>query len=169
MMHYLIPTNLETERLILRPFREDDWASLHEYFSDETCMRYTNGHPFTKDESRLKLKNLMDHWDIHKYGSYALEEKESKKLVGIAGLDYPPDWPEPEIQWGLLQKFWGKGYASEEVREIKKMTAHYLPQLSLISLIHPHNTNSANLAKAVGAKYEKEYAFRGDTWWIFRH
>jgi RimJ/RimL family protein N-acetyltransferase len=71
------------------------------------------------------------------------------------GLDFPNDWPEPEIQWGLARRYWGMGYASEGVRAIKKMTAHYLPELSLISLIHPENTNSLTLAKAVGASFER--------------
>jgi predicted glycosyltransferase len=41
------------------------------------------------------------------------------------------------------------------------MAAQYLPDLSLISLIHPDNANSINLAKAVSAYFEKEYDFRG--------
>jgi hypothetical protein len=49
------------------------------------------------------------------------------------------------------------------------MWAEYLPELSLISLIHPDNTNSMNLAKAVGAYFEREYEFRGDKWSIYRH
>ena len=98
-----------------------------------------------------------------------MEEKAGKKVIGIAGLDYPNDWPEPEIQWGLSRRYWGKGYASEAVRAIKKLTAEYLPDLALISLIHPANSNSINLAKAVGAIFEKEYFFRNDTWNIYRH
>lgn len=40
------------------------------------------------------------------------------------------------------------------------MTAEYLPTLPLISLIHSENSNSINLAKAVGAYFEKEFFFR---------
>jgi hypothetical protein len=49
------------------------------------------------------------------------------------------------------------------------MAAEYVPRLSLISLIHPENSNSIALAKAVGARLEREQVFRGDTWLIFRH
>jgi RimJ/RimL family protein N-acetyltransferase len=91
------------------------------------------------------------------------------KVIGIAGLDYPNDWPEPEIQWGLSRKFWGQGYASEAARAVKEMAANHLPDLSLISLIHPENQNSINLAKVLGAQFEREYYFRDDNWHIYRH
>jgi RimJ/RimL family protein N-acetyltransferase len=71
-------------------------------------------------------------------------------------MDYPNDWPEPEIQWGLSRKYWGMGYASEGVRAVKRMALRYVPEISLISLIHPDNTNSVNLEKAVGAFFYRE-------------
>jgi RimJ/RimL family protein N-acetyltransferase len=80
---------------------------------------------------------VLGHWQLRNYGSYALEEKKLNRVIGIAGLDYPSDWLEPEIQWGLAKEFWGKGYASEVVRAIKNMAARYVPDISSISLIHP--------------------------------
>jgi RimJ/RimL family protein N-acetyltransferase len=90
-------------------------------------------------------------------------------VLGITGLDFPNDWPEPEIGWGLSYEHWGQGYASEAAKAVKKMADQYLPDLSLISLIHPNNTNSINLAKAVGAHFEREHQFRGEGWSIYRY
>jgi RimJ/RimL family protein N-acetyltransferase len=168
-MNYLIPELLETDRLILRMFRENDWKDLHQYYSDEVCTRYTIGRTLTEGETWRAMASLIGHWQLRQYGSYALENKADHTVLGIAGLDYPIDWPEPEIQWGLCRDYWGQGYASEAVRAIKQMAAHYLPDLSLISLIHPANINSINLAKAVGAHFEREYDFRGGIWSIYRH
>jgi RimJ/RimL family protein N-acetyltransferase len=168
-MNYLIPELLETDRLILRMFRENDWKDLHQYYSDEVCTRYTIGRTLTEGETWRAMASLIGHWQLRQYESYALENKADHTVLGIAGLDYPIDWPEPEIQWGLCRDYWGQGYASEAVRAIKQMAAHYLPDLSLISLIHPANINSINLAKAVGAHFEREYDFRGGIWSIYRH
>ena len=168
-MNYLIPEHIETERLNLRLFQESDWKDIHEYYGDPECARYTSGKALTENESSQKMSALMGHWVLRNYGSYAMEEKSVGKVIGVAGLDFPNDWPEPEIQWGVTRQYWGKGYASEAVRAVKRMAARYLPDLSLISLIHPNNTNSSNLARAVGASFEKEYFFRGDTWHIYRH
>ena len=168
-MKYLIPEFLETDRLALRIFRENDWKDLHAYYSDEACTRYTIGRTLTEGETWRAMASLIGHWQLRQYGSYALENKVDHRVLGFAGLDYPIDWPEPEIQWVLCRTYWGKGYASEAVRAIKKMTDQYLPDLSLISLIHPENTNSIKLAEAVGAHFEREYDFRGGKWLIYRH
>jgi RimJ/RimL family protein N-acetyltransferase len=168
-MNYLTPESLQTDRLLLRMFQEDDWRDLHKYYSDEACMRYTVGRALTEGETWRAMAAMIGHWQLRRYGSYALEEKSNGQVIGVAGLDYPNDWPEPEIKWGLIRDFWGKGYASEAVRGIKKMWIEHLPELRLISLIHPQNANSINLAKAVGAYFERDHEFRGDTWSIYRH
>ena len=166
---YLIPVELETDRLLLRMFRQEDWKDIHEYYGDAECATYTSGKALNEHESWQKMAAILGHWQLRNFGSYAMEEKKLNRVIGIAGLDYPSDWPEPEIQWGLAKKFWGKGYASEAVRAIKQMASQYIPKISLISLIHPENTNSSNLAKAIGAHFEKEYFFRNGTWHIYRH
>lgn len=168
-MKYIIPELLETERLKLRMFAEKDWKDMHDYFSDPECMRYTSGRQFSENESWQKVAALSGHWNLRGYGSYALEEKATGKVIGVAGLDYPLEWPEPEIGWGLASAFWGKGYASEAVKKIKKMTVDVIPEMRLISLIFKNNSNSINLANAVGAIFEKEIQFRNETALIFRH
>jgi RimJ/RimL family protein N-acetyltransferase len=168
-MKYLIPEGLETNRLILRMFRLEDWINIHEYYSDPECTKYTSRRPLNESESWQKMAALVGHWQLRGYGSYAMEDKKMKRVIGVVGLDYPNDWPEPEIQWGLARRFWGMGYAAEGARAVKRMTLDYLPELSLISVIHPDNLNSINLAKALGASFESEYYFRDDTWHIYRH
>lgn len=167
--NYLIPTQLNTDRLCLRMFCHDDWRDIFEYYGDAECARYTSGKALTEHECWQKMAANIGHWQLRNYGSYAIEEKTLKRVIGIAGLDYPTDWPEPEIQWGLAKKFWGKGYAIEAIRAVKEMTKQFIPDISLISLIHPDNSNSSNLAKAVGAHFEKEIFFRNGTWHIYMH
>ncbi len=168
-MSLLIPVSLETERLNLRMFKESDWRDMHEYYGDAECTKYTSGRALKENESWQKVAALLGHWQMRNYGPYAIEEKTTGKVIGVTGLDYPLDWPEPEIQWGLSRAYWGKGFASEAVKAVKKMADRYIPELSLISLIHPENANSSNLAKAVGAYFEKEYFFRDAVWHIYRH
>jgi len=166
---YLIPTQLQTDRLLLRMFEPDDWRDIHEYYGDASCATYTSGKALTEHETWQKMAAILGHWQLRKYGSYAMHEKELNRVIGVAGLDYPSDWPEPEIQWGLAKRFWGRGYASEAVRAVKEMTRQCVPETSLISLIHPDNANSSNLAKAVGAKFERKIRFRNGVWDIYRH
>ncbi len=54
MTKYLIPENIETERLILRTFKEEDWKDLYHYYSDAECMKYTVGRALADWETELK-------------------------------------------------------------------------------------------------------------------
>ncbi|MBT1700254.1 GNAT family N-acetyltransferase [Fulvivirgaceae bacterium PWU4] len=168
-MNYSTPVILETPRLYLRQPREDDWRQLHAYYGDAECMKYTAGKAMTEWESWRKLASLIGHWQMRKYGSYALEERSTGNVIGVAGIEFPMGWPDPEIQWGLSRDFWRKGYASEAVKAIKNMADEFVPTLPLISIIHPGNVNSTHVARAAGASFEREFLFRDDTWHIYRH
>lgn len=166
---FRVPTQIETKRLLLRQFEENDWTRLHKYYSDEIATKYTVGKPLSEGESWSAMASMIGHWHIHGYGPYAIEEKESQTVIGVAGFWYPGDWPEPEIKWGLVRHYWGKGYASEAARSVLSVAAKSIPDISLISLIHSQNIPSINLARALGAVFEKEFTFRASSFHIYRH
>jgi RimJ/RimL family protein N-acetyltransferase len=168
-MSYLIPSKLETERLILREFKETDWVDLHQLYSDPECTRYTIQRTLTEGESWRTMATMIGHWAIRGYGPYAVEEKSTGRVMGPVGLWYPNDWPEPEIKWALSRNYWHQGYASEAARAVKKMAASHMPETSLISLIFAENEPSIKLALAIGAEFEKEIEFRDVVAHIFRH
>ena len=168
-MKYLIPDKIESNRLILRIFKEADWRDLHHYYSDIECTRYTLGQALTEGETWRTMAGMIGHWTMRGYGPYALQEKKSGKVIGISGLWYPNDWPELEIKWGLIKSYQGKGFASEAARRIKVMTKEFLPQTSLISLIHSKNEASIKLALSIGCRFEKKIKFRENIWSIYRH
>ena len=168
-MSYLIPEKIETSRLVLRCFKEDDWLDLHRLYSDPECTRYTIQRTLTEGESWRTMATMIGHWQIRGYGPYAVEDKATGKVMGPVGLWYPNDWPEPEIKWALASGYWGCGYASEAARAVKQVAAEYMPETSLISLIFSDNQPSIKLAEAIGATFEREFEFRGQTAHIFRH
>ena len=168
-MELRVPKKLETNRLILRQFKNDDWKDLHAYYSDETATKFTVGKAFTEGETWRLMASIIGHWQLRSYGPYAVEEKATGKVIGNVGFWYPIDWPSPEILWGLAQEFWGKAYASEAVRAVQAIGKEYLPDISFISMIHKDNTASIKLAEAIGAKYEKEMEFKGDSVNVYRH
>ena len=168
-VEYLIPTELITERLVLRIFKENDSRDLHRYYSDEVCIKYTSGRVLTENESWKEVAVRAGHWILRGYGPYAIEEKSSGKVIGIVGLYYPNEWPEPEMTWHLVRSCFGKGYASEGAKAVLKMKKKFLPNMSLISLIHPENKASIKLALALEARFEKSIAFRNSEWNMYRH
>jgi RimJ/RimL family protein N-acetyltransferase len=168
-MDYLIPEIIETNRLILRTFKDDDWSDLHELYSDSECTKYTIQKILTEGETWRTMAGMIGHWQLRGYGPYAVENKHTGKVMGPVGLWYPNDWPEPEIKWAISRANWGQGFASEAAWAVKQMAVNYIPELSLISLIYSGNERSKKLAVTLGAKLEKEIEFRGQTAHIYRH
>ena len=168
-MTNIVPKEIETERLNLRQFRDDDWQDLHRYYSDENATKYTVSRSFTEGDTWRALCSMLGHWTIRKYGPYAIEEKKSSRVIGIVGFWFPNDWPSPEIKWALAPEYWGKGFAKEAATAVQQVGRKHMPEIPLISLIHSKNEASKKLAVALGAKFDREIVFRNATFEIYRH
>jgi RimJ/RimL family protein N-acetyltransferase len=105
---------LETERLILRMWREEDFESYAHICADPQVMRHLNqGKPLTRLEAWRHMAFLVGHWHLRGYGHWAVEEKASGNLAGRIGFLNPEGWPGFEVGWTLGREYWGKGYATE--------------------------------------------------------
>lgn len=165
----LVPLELETRRLQLRQLEAHDATALHAYYGDAGSTRYTYGRALSASGTWHAVAGMAGHWQLRGYGPYALVAKADAAVIGVAGLWYPPDWPEPEIKWALVPARQGQGYASEAARAVRAMARQHLPELRLISFIDARNEASIRLALAVGARLEREVEFRGGPWHIYRH
>ena len=168
-MSFLVPTQLETERLILRQFKEDDLEDVHLYFSDPIAIKFTVVNSFSRLDTWRDLCVKIGHWQVKGYGPYAMVEKQSNRVIGISGFWFPYDWPEAEIMWALVRERWGKGFATEASLAVQATARKYMPDLPLISFIHSDNQRSINLALRLGATFERETTFRNGLWHIYRH
>jgi RimJ/RimL family protein N-acetyltransferase len=122
---------LETPRLLLRSFEQDDvdaWARIMRkpevmrYMGDGARYRVKRAAAgvlarFSDLESRNAVSTLTRHWAKYGFGEWAVEERESGSLIGKVGFIYQSDWEaEPtktEIGWSLAPESWGRGYATE--------------------------------------------------------
>jgi RimJ/RimL family protein N-acetyltransferase len=163
----LIPSSLETPRLTLRQFQEEDWDALHRIFEDEECVRYTIGAPLERWQTWRTLAGYIGHWQLRGYGPYAVVERSTGTVVGPVGLWYPGEWPEPELKWCLARRFWGRGYATEAAAAVKAMAPRELGWHRLISLILPENERSKAVARRLGGRHERTIPFRGGHGEIF--
>jgi RimJ/RimL family protein N-acetyltransferase len=165
----LIPLRLQTPRLTLRTFDEQDWDALHAIFEDEECVRYTIGVPLERWQTWRTLAGYLGHWQLRGYGPYAVVERPAGTMMGAVGLWCPGEWPEPEIKWCLARRFWGQGYATEAAAAVKAMAARELGWQRLISLILPENERSKAVARRLGGRYERTIPFRGGHAEIFAY
>jgi len=114
---------LETARLLLRRFTEDDVDNLAELDSDPDVMRFINGGRSTPREEIESdvLPGFLGYYErFSGYGFWAAVEKSSGRFVGWfhfrPAADASPD--EVELGYRLRRSAWGKGYATEGSRAL---------------------------------------------------
>jgi RimJ/RimL family protein N-acetyltransferase len=114
---------LETERLALRRFTEDDVENLVELDSDPAVMRFINGgRPTPRQEIESDvLPRFLDYYErFAGYGFWAAVEKSTGRFVGWFHFR-PVDGAnadEIELGYRLCKSAWGKGYATEGSRAL---------------------------------------------------
>lgn len=145
---------LETDRLLMRMWGNDDFEAYFQICSDPEVMRYLGGKTFDRLEAWRHMAFIVGHWQLRGYGHWAVEEKASGELVGRIGFLNPEGWPAFELGWTLARKFWGRGYASEGARRALAYAFDELGKDHVISLIDPQNQNSIKVAERLGERLE---------------
>ena len=150
---------LETENLILRPFKDDD---VDDYFGvlDSPEVRRWLHIPESLDRSDAwqQMAWFVGQWELRGTGHWALEEKKSGQFVGRAGLHRPErhDWPGVEVGWLLHPDYWGRGYATEAGAVAVRYGFEELQVDKLFSCILPENHRSQAVAKRLGFEFLEE-------------
>jgi len=152
---------LETDRIILRMWRNEDFAAYEKMCADPEIMKYLGGRTFDRLEAWRHMAFLVGHWQLLGFGHWAVEEKESGKFIGRLGFLNPEGWPGFEIGWTLAREAWGKGYATEGARRALDYAFHDLNKDHVISLIHPENKNSIRVAERLGETLEGQTELLG--------
>jgi RimJ/RimL family protein N-acetyltransferase len=165
---------LETERLTLREFTEDDAERLFALDTDPDVMRYIGPFmPKSVDESRAKIRS----W-IEKYysagrglGVWAAIEKSTGEFLGWFCLRPGSDWVFAHLSgWGpddlemgyrLHKAAWGKGYATEASRAIVRKAFTELDAKRIVSSALLSNVASWRVMEKVGLKRVQQFPLPG--------
>jgi RimJ/RimL family protein N-acetyltransferase len=140
---------LETERLILRGWEEQDFEPLAAIHADPEVMTFL-GPVQERGDAWRSLSGLIGHWVLRGYGKWAVERKSDGAMLGRVGLINPEGWPGVEVGWTLGKQYWGKGYASEAAEAAIRYGFLTQPLDKIISCIAPENFPSQAVAKRVG-------------------
>jgi RimJ/RimL family protein N-acetyltransferase len=109
-------TAIETQRLILRGWRESDATPFHAMCNDAEVMRYL-GPPLSREDAEAAATRQNGFIASHGYCFWAVERKTDGAFLGFCGLKPgPQDTPladQVEIGWRLARNAWGQGYARE--------------------------------------------------------
>ena len=150
---------LTTERLLLRQWRDDDvddWAALN---ADPAVREFFDG-VLTREQALGSMNHFRDQLAARGWGWWAVEERATGRLAGMAGLD-PVDEEVPfegvEIGWRLARWAWGRGYATEAARAVVAygFEVQGLPEILAIAAVG--NVRSHAVMRKLGMVLDREF------------
>ena len=147
---------IETERLILRGHRPDDFADSLALWTDPEVTRFIGGKPSTREEVWSRLLRYAGHWALLGFGYWVVTEKETGRFLGEVGFaDFrreiePSLDGVPEIGWVIAPSSQGRGYATEAVRAAIAWSEEHLGSPRTACIIAPENQPSIRVAEKCG-------------------
>ena len=158
----LIPTEITTERLLMRQWRTDDFEPFAKIMANTDVVKYLgDGKPLTRPLAWRQMAMWAGHWALRGYGNYALELKATGTFIGRAGPWFPDGWPGLEIGWLISPQYRGNGYATEAGLASLKACREQLRAERVISLIRPENQASIRVAEKLGGTIESRMELMG--------
>lgn len=152
--------SLETDRIILRSWKDSDLLPFAEMSQDHEVMRYFPD-LLTQSESH-ELAHLMQRF-IKKqgWGFWALELKETHEFIGFTGLHHQPtrfDFsPCTEIGWRLKRSAWGRGLAFEAASASLNFGLNTLNLTEIVAFTAQLNIPSQKLMQRLGMHKVKSF------------
>ncbi len=131
--------------------------------SDPITLKYFP-RTFTEAESRASFERIKSFLELHEFGLWGAEEKETEKFMGFIGLSEQnvkgiSFTPCIEIGWRLDKEFWGKGYATEGAEAVLKFGQDSLHLTEIYSYTSRINLPSINVMRKIGLRARPEFDF----------
>jgi len=146
-----------TERLVLRPFCDDDFPAVHAYGSDPEVVRFLPWGPNTEDDTRAFVSRTIEQraanpridWD------FAVTTKSDGALIGGCGI-YVRNRGNREAELGYCyaRSVWGRGYATEAARAVIGFGFATLGMHRIVATCDVENVASARVLAKSGMQYE---------------
>ena len=140
---------LETDRLILRAPRAEDFDTLAEIW--RTDRGQFIGGPFDEEAAWLDFAQCVAGWVLWGAGYWTVVQKSDSTVVGLVGFGWEVTDAERELGWLFVKEAEGKGLAFEASQAALDYAFGTLGLRTLISSVDKANVRSIALAKRLGA------------------
>jgi RimJ/RimL family protein N-acetyltransferase len=159
---------LETERLILRDWREADWQPFFRHTNTPAVMRWLGGPLDEAGQAKMRDRlPLVAHEHGHCF--WVVERKPdgghlAGELIGFCGLKRANMAGGPigdfEVGWRLREDAWGQGYAKEAARASLDAAFGHFAAPEVVALTLSENIASWGLMERLGMHRRPELDFR---------
>ena len=142
----MIPVPIETGRLLIRPFADEDVEPVMALFTDPVVMQYISLRGKTVPEL---LDEYRRRYEERGYTFWALCERDGP-LVGDVGFGTYDATGDPELGYTLAPQAWGRGYAAEAGRACADALFAHLPHDRIVAMVDTRNERSLRTAERIG-------------------
>jgi RimJ/RimL family protein N-acetyltransferase len=141
---------IETERLLLRRWRDEDVAKAAPIYAKPEVMRYIPGGTWDAQRTSQVVARMRALDAAQGFGYYPVVFKESGAILGHAGLGYLEGTPEIELAYILDEPYWHRGFASEAGRAIVTHGFEVWGLERIVAVAFPENRRSIEVMKRCG-------------------
>jgi len=157
---------IETERLTLRRFRDDDRGTVAGWNADPAFTRHLAGVQ-TRAQSDEGFDRWERHWRERGFGLLAVEWRETGELIGRVGPQYHRMWADdPEVGWALDPDWWGRGIATEAGAASVAWSFGELGFERVVSITTEANVASRNVMAKLGFTLDAQVPSEWGILWV---
>jgi ribosomal-protein-alanine N-acetyltransferase len=162
---------IETERLVLREFRQKDWRDVLAYWTDPRYQRFNPDHEHIEHAVRGLIGRIVTSQTERPRRAWqlAIVHRADARLIGNCGIRVnDPARREANIGYELNPRDWGCGYATEAARAILRFGFDELGAHRVWAECVADNTGSARVLEKLGMRREahfREHQWYKDRWW----
>ena len=160
---------LETQRIRLREFEEDDVDALYSLDSDPDVMRYiSDGRTCTRADIESAIPRVRNYYQQNPgYGIWLAELKDDGQFLGWACLKHLDQTEDIEVGYRLMKAFWNQGYATEAARALIDYGFEQLKLDRIVAITHPDNAASQRVLEKCGLRREGNRLAYGSECYFF--
>ena len=152
---------IETERLSVRPFVEQDFDALVSLREDWEVRKYLGGVRNTVEFTRQRLDYYLHHQARYGYSMSVVSLKDSPAMIGWGGLQHFNQGEEVEVGYAFAQAYWGRGLATELASAWLRFGFTHLGLDRIIAVADEANLASRRVMEKIGMRHEKNIVHYG--------
>ena len=149
---------IQTSRLMLRPFREEDEDGLHRLWNDPLVRRYLwDRRPVPLRVVRKHIARSQRSFQEYGFGHFTISPTgAAERTIGFVGLVPRKKLGYVELYFGLLPSYWGKGLATEAGRAVLRFGFEEIGLPQILAGADPPNTSSFRVMERLGMTFAGE-------------
>jgi ribosomal-protein-alanine N-acetyltransferase len=153
---------LETSRLLLRPFTANDVDEIHRIWIAPGVRKYLwDDEVISKAQAASVIADSIEHVERDGYGLWAVRLRDEERIIGFCGYWFFHDPPQLELLYGIDTPCWGRGLAAEAARAMIRYGFEELGLTRIQASTDAPNLASVRMMEKCGMMFDRREATNG--------